>query len=90
MRWRVRYTDEFVRGFGKLAYGQQRLVEAALRNLLAARDPTKISHHLERREYFCNWSHRVRANLLIVFGQSRRTVTFLSTGTHAQAYRPKP
>ncbi|MDV3244819.1 MAG: hypothetical protein LYZ66_06575 [Nitrososphaerales archaeon] len=90
MRWRVRYTNEFVERFGELAYGQQRLVEAALGNLLAARDPTAISHHLERRGYFCSWSHRVRANLLVVFGVSRRTVTFLSTGTHAQAYRPRP
>ena len=86
----MRYTDEFVERYGELAYGQQRLVEAALRNLLLAKDPTAISHHLERREYFCNWSHRVRANLLVVFGLSRRTVTFLSTGTHAQAYRPRP
>jgi len=89
MHWRVRYTGEFVDRFSELAYGQQRLVEVAIVNLLSAANPTAMSHHLERKAYFCNWSHRVRANLLVVFGISRKTVTFLSTGTHAQAYRPR-
>jgi len=57
--------------------------------VLSAEDPTLISHHLEKRAYFCSWSHRVRENLLVVFRISKRTVTFLSTGTHSQAYRPK-
>lgn len=90
MRRRVRYTEEFVIRFRELTYGQQRLVEAAIRNLISSDDPREISHHLERRAYFCNWSHRVRANLLIVFGASKSTFTFLSTGTHAQTYRPSP
>lgn len=90
MRWRVRYTEEFVARFRELTYGQQRLVEEAIRNLVSSDNPREISHHLERKAYFCNYSHRVRANLLIVFGASKRTLAFLSTGTHAQAYRPRP
>ena len=50
---------------------------------------TLLAHHMERKAYFCNWSHRVRGNLLVVFGVSQREVTFLSTGTHSQAYRPR-
>jgi mRNA-degrading endonuclease YafQ of YafQ-DinJ toxin-antitoxin module len=56
---------------------------------VAAEDPRLLAHHLERRAYSCNWSHRARANLLVVFGMSKRTLTFLTTGTHSQAYRPK-
>jgi len=88
--WQVRYTDEFVERLRELTYGQQRLVEVSVRNLLSAQDPTLFAHHLERRTYSCNWSHRVRANLLVVFRLSKKTITFLSTGTHSQAYRPKP
>lgn len=89
MRWQVRYTDEFVERLRQLTYGQQRLVEDSVRNLLSAEDPSLLAHHLERRAYFCSWSHRVRANLLVVFRISKKTITFLSTGTHSQAYRPK-
>jgi len=90
LRRQVRYTDEFVERLRQLTYGQQRLVEDSIRNLLAAEDPALIAHHLERKTYFCSWSHRVRANLLVVFRISKKTITFLSTGSHAQAYRPKP
>jgi mRNA-degrading endonuclease YafQ of YafQ-DinJ toxin-antitoxin module len=90
LRWQVRYTDEFVERLRQLTYGQQRLVEVSIRNLLSAEDPSLFAHHLERRTYFCSWSHRVRANLLLVFKISKKTVTFLSTGSHSQAYRPKP
>ena len=83
------YTDEFVRRYRELAPSQRSLVEGAIRLLLSAEDPTALAHHLERKAYFCNWSHRVRANLLVVFGVSRRALMFLSTGTHSQAYRPK-
>lgn len=69
--------------------GNGNWVEAAIGSLLSADHPTAMSHRLERRACFCNWSHRVRANLFVVFGMSGKTVTFLSTGTHAQAYRPK-
>lgn len=90
MRQRVGYTEEFLRKLRELTYGQQRSVEEALMKLLAAEDPTTISHRLDRSVYFCSWSHRVRGNLLVVYKLSKRTVTFLSTGTHARAYRPKP
>jgi mRNA-degrading endonuclease YafQ of YafQ-DinJ toxin-antitoxin module len=58
--------------------------------LVSADDPTATAHHLERKAYYCNWSHRIRGNLFLVFGLAKRTVTFLSVGTHAQAYRPNP
>ena len=90
MRRRVRYTDEFVSRLRQLTYGQQRLVEDSIAKVLSAEDPTVAAHHLERRAYFCSWSHRVRGNLLVVFRISKKTITFLSTGSHAQAYRPKP
>jgi mRNA-degrading endonuclease YafQ of YafQ-DinJ toxin-antitoxin module len=86
----VRYADEFVVKLRQLTYGQQHLVEDALRKILAADDPRILAHHLERRTYFCSWSHRVRQNLLVVFTVSRRSITFLSTGTHSQAYKPTP
>ncbi|MBI2648747.1 MAG: hypothetical protein HYU03_08200 [Thaumarchaeota archaeon] len=85
----VRYTVEFVEKFRELTRGQQSLVERSIMTLLSAEDPTLLAHHLERRAYFCNWSHRVRSNLIAVFGVSKKTLTFLSTGTHSQAYRPK-
>jgi mRNA-degrading endonuclease YafQ of YafQ-DinJ toxin-antitoxin module len=66
------------------------VVESSLRALVSAADPTAFAHHLERKAYHCNWSHRVRSNLLLVFGVSKGVLTFLSVGTHAQAYRPKP
>jgi len=68
---------------------QQSLVESYLAEVISAADPTASSHHLERRAYYCNWSHRVRSNLLIVFSVFKATLTFPSVGTHAQAYRPK-
>ena len=86
---RARYTDEFVKRYRELAPPRRRLVEEAVRLLLSADDPTLLAHHLERKAYFCNWSHRVRANLLVVFGVSQTALTFLSTGTHSQAYRPR-
>jgi len=86
---RTRYADEFVRRFAELPQGQQSSVEASLEVLLAAADPTALAHHLERRAYYCSWSHRVSGNLLVVFAAARTTLTFLSVGTHAQAYRPK-
>jgi mRNA-degrading endonuclease YafQ of YafQ-DinJ toxin-antitoxin module len=89
LRWQVRYTDEFVERLRQLTYGQQHLVESSIRNLLSAEDPSVFAHHLERRAYFCSWSHRVRANLLVVFRISKSTIIFLSTGSHSQAYRPK-
>ena len=89
MRQQVRYTEEFVERLRQLTYGQQSLVEDSVRNLLFADDPKLYAHHLERRAYFCNWSHRVRANLLVVFRISKKTITFLSTGTHKQAYKPR-
>ncbi len=82
--------DEFVERFRQLAYGQQRLVEDSIRSILATEDPTLLAHHLERRTYFCSWSHRARENLLVVFRISKKSLTFLSTGTHSQAYKPKP
>ena len=85
----IRYTDEFVTRFGEISRGQQTLVEESIRTLLSSENPTALAHHLERRSYFCNWSHRVRNNLIIVFGMSKTTITFLSTGTHSQAYRPR-
>lgn len=66
------------------------MVDSSLHGLTSAMDPTSAAHHLERKAYYSNWSHRVRKNLLIVFGVSKGTMTFLSVGTHAQAYRPKP
>ena len=86
---RARYTDEFVRRYRELAPSQRGLVEEAVRLILSADNPTLLAHHLERKAYLCNWSHRVRANLLVVFGVSQRALTFLSTGTHSQAYRPR-
>jgi mRNA-degrading endonuclease YafQ of YafQ-DinJ toxin-antitoxin module len=89
MTRRARYTEEFVRRYRELTPSQRELVEGAVRLILSAEDPTLLAHHLERKAYFCNWSHRVRANLLLVFGVSQRALTFLSTGTHSQAYRPR-
>jgi mRNA-degrading endonuclease YafQ of YafQ-DinJ toxin-antitoxin module len=89
LRRQVRYTDEFVERLRHLTYGQQHLVEDSVRNLLSADDPTLVAHHLERQAYFCSWSHRVRANLLVVFRVSKKSITFLSTGSHSEAYRPK-
>lgn len=86
---RVRYTDEFVRRYRELSPSQRGLVEGAVRLILSAEDPTLLAHHLERKSYFCNWNHRIRANLLVVFGVSQRALTFLSAGTHSQAYRPE-
>lgn len=85
----ARYADEFVRRYRELTPSQRGLVERAVMLILSAEDPTQLAHHLERKAYFCNWSHRVRANLLVVFGISQEALTFLSTGTHSQAYRPK-
>jgi mRNA-degrading endonuclease YafQ of YafQ-DinJ toxin-antitoxin module len=85
----ARYTDEFVRRYRELTPARRGQVEEAVRLILSAEDPTLLAHHLERKAYFCNWSHRVRANLLVVFGVSQRALTFLSTGTHSQAYRPR-
>ncbi len=65
------------------------LVEQAVGAITSAEDPTLLAHHLERKAYFCSWSHRVRGNLLVVFGVSQTALTFLSTGTHSQAYRPR-
>jgi len=86
---KVGYTEEFVRRYRELTPSRRALVEGAVRLLLSAEDPTLLAHHLERKAYFCNWSHRVRANLLVVFGMTKTSITFLSTGTHSQAYRPK-
>jgi hypothetical protein len=88
LTWRVGYTNEFVARFRELNYGQRRLVEDSIRNIISVDDPTLLAHHLERRAYYCNWSHRVRANLVVVFGISRQSLTFITTGTHSQAYRP--
>ena len=85
----ARYTDEFVKRYHELTPSQRGLVEGAVRLILSAEDPTLLAHHLERKAYFCNWSHRVRANLLVVFAVSQKALTFLSTGTHSQAYRPE-
>lgn len=89
MSRRIRYTDEFVGRFRELTTAQRGLVEESIRLILSAEDPRLLAHRLERKAYFCNWSHRVRANLLVVFGMSQRTLTFLSAGTHSQAYRPR-
>ena len=86
---RVIYTEEFVRRYRELTPSQRGQVESAVSLILSADDPTLLAHHLERKAYFCNCSHRVRANLLVVFGVSQRALTFLSTGTHSQAYRPR-
>ncbi len=88
MTWRVEYTDEFVARVRELNFGQRHLVEDSIRRIVSLNDPTILAHHLERRAYFCNWSHRVRANLIVVFRISKRRLTFVSTGTHSQAYRP--
>jgi hypothetical protein len=90
LRRRVAYTDEFVARFRELTAGQQRLVEEGITRLRLAADPSALAHHLRRKPYFCSWSHRLRRNLLIVFRVSKRAVVFVSTGTHAQAYRPRP
>jgi len=84
----IRFTDEFVRRYKELSYGQRRLVEDSIRKIGAERDPTIFADHLERPSYFCNWSHRVRANLLLIYRVSKRSITFLSAGTHSQAYHP--
>lgn len=89
MSRRISYTNEFVERFRELTPAQRGLVEESIRLISSIEDPKLLAHHLERKTYFCNWSHRVRANLLLVFGVSKRTLTFLSTGTHSQAYRPK-
>jgi mRNA-degrading endonuclease YafQ of YafQ-DinJ toxin-antitoxin module len=86
----ARYTDEFIKKFRGLTGGHRSLVEASIRLVLSSEDPTRLAHHLERRAYYCNWSHRVRGNLIMVFRISRKSMTFLSTGTHSQAYHPKP
>jgi mRNA-degrading endonuclease YafQ of YafQ-DinJ toxin-antitoxin module len=85
---RIRYADEFVRRFRELTPVQRGLVEGSIRLISSAEDPRPLAHHLERKAYFCNWSHRTRGNLLVVFGMTKRTLTFLSTGTHSQAYLP--
>ena len=85
---RTRFTDEFVKRYRELPPSQRGSVEGAIRVILSAEEPTAVAHHLERKAYYRNWSHRVRANLLVVFGVSPRALTFLSTGTHSQAYRP--
>ncbi len=90
MPLRVVYADEFVKKFGELTHGQQGMVQVAITKLLSEDEPTSMSHHLERASYFCSWSHRVRGNLLVVFRVSRGRMIFLSTGTHAQSYRPRP
>ena len=89
LRNKISYTDEFTKRYRELSYGQKLLVDSSIEKLCSIDDPTELAHHLERASYFCNWSHRVRSNLLIIFGVSKRTITFLSTGTHLQAYRPK-
>jgi len=89
MTWRVEYTNEFVERFRELNLGQRLLVEDSIRSIVSLDDPTTLAHHLERRAYFCNWSHRVRANLIVVFRISKRSLTFISTGTPSQAYRPR-
>jgi len=89
LKRKVRYTNEFVDRFRELSHGQRSLVEGSLTEMISAADPTASAHHLERRAYFCNWSHRVRSNLLVVFSMTGATLTFLSVGTHAQAYLPK-
>ncbi|MDA4123196.1 MAG: hypothetical protein OK456_08470 [Thaumarchaeota archaeon] len=86
----IRYADEFVTRFKELSRGQQSLVEESIRRIISLEDPTTLAHHLERRTYFCNWSHRIRSNLIVVFGVSKTNVTFLSAGSHSQAYRPRP
>jgi mRNA-degrading endonuclease YafQ of YafQ-DinJ toxin-antitoxin module len=88
MTWRVEYTNEFVARFRELNFGQRFLVEDSIRSIVSLDDPTILAYRLERRAYFCNWSHRVRANLIVVFRISKRSLTFISTGTHSQAYRP--
>ncbi len=86
----IRYTTEFVARFRELSSGQRVLVEASVRTLVTSEEPTSLAHHLERMAYYCNWSHRIRSNLIIVFGVSKTSLTFLSAGTHSQAYRPIP
>jgi mRNA-degrading endonuclease YafQ of YafQ-DinJ toxin-antitoxin module len=88
MTWRVEYTNEFVSRFRELNFGQRLLVEGSIKSIVSLDDPTILAHHLERRAYFCNWSHRVRSNLILVFRISKQSLTFISTGTHSQAYRP--
>jgi mRNA-degrading endonuclease YafQ of YafQ-DinJ toxin-antitoxin module len=61
-------------------------VDNSLREILSSEDLTAISHHLERASYYCSWSHRVRANMFVVFRISKTTLTFISTGAHTQAY----
>ncbi|MDG6951630.1 MAG: hypothetical protein JRN12_07300 [Nitrososphaerota archaeon] len=85
----ARYTDEFVRRYREFTPSRRGQIEQAVKLILSTEDPTLLAHHLERKAYFCNWSHRVRANLLVVFGVSPRVLTFLTTGTHSQAYRPR-
>ncbi len=84
----IKYTDEFVTRYKELSYGQRILVDGSVEKISSLEDPTLIGHHLERASYFSNWSHRVRSNLLVVYSVSKRTLTFLSCGSHSQAYRP--
>ncbi len=85
----MRYADEFVKKYRELTYAQRILVDGAVGLIISTDDPRVLAHHLERKAYFCNWSHRVRANLLVVFGMSKTALTFLSTGSHSQSYRPR-
>ena len=90
MSWQFSYSGEFIGKFRELGYGQRILVESSIRELISLEVPTAFAHHLERKSYYCSWSHRVRANLIIVFRVSKRTIVFISTGSHTQAYRPRP
>jgi mRNA-degrading endonuclease YafQ of YafQ-DinJ toxin-antitoxin module len=89
MGWRVMFTHEFVAKFKELGYGNRALVKDSINVIVSSEDPAALAHHLERQSYSCSWSHRVRANLIIVFRISKKTLIFLSTGTHSQAYRPE-
>ncbi|MDH2901937.1 MAG: hypothetical protein PXY39_13290 [archaeon] len=89
MSWEVNYSEEFVGKFRELGYGQKNLIGDSIRDIISSEDPRALAHHLERKIYYCSWSHRVRANLVIVFRVSKRKITFISTGTHSQAYRPR-
>ncbi len=63
--------------------GNKSWSESSLTDLLSATDPTASAHALERRPHYCNLSHRVRSNLLIVFAASNTALTLLSVGTCA-------
>ena len=85
---KIKYTNEFVRKYNELPYGQKLLFANSIEKISSADDPTFIAHHLERASYFCNWSHRARSNLLVVYRVSKSAIIFLSTGSHSQVYRP--